>query len=175
MHRCAAVVLVSVMLGPVPSFAQGQRENTSPPEILHIDGSKSPELIPQWSAWGFGFRVVAGGPRQLPSIVYRLASKEEADMILLEADTLQSIDRDCKERASKLRTLVGSEKVEVLDARLREITVDCRRKTLDARDRVLRKLNPQAASALIEFVESTKSGTSVSMPKRDLARYLEPE
>jgi hypothetical protein len=40
---------------------------------------------------------------------------------------------------------------------------------------VLAALNPAAATALAAFAESTKSGTSISVPKKDLARYLEPE
>src|SRR3954468_8329610 len=61
--------------GPVgpPPAASAQPEL----EIVHVDGSRSPELIPQWSVWGYVFRIVSGGPRQLPTSVLTLVSKEE--------------------------------------------------------------------------------------------------
>jgi hypothetical protein len=62
-----------------------------------------------------------------------------------------------------------------VDAKVREISLECRRETLHARDRVLAALNPEAAAALIAFAESTKAGTSISIRRKDLARYLEPE
>ncbi|MGH9370884.1 MAG: hypothetical protein ACRD15_05075 [Vicinamibacterales bacterium] len=174
MHRWI-VVFVIVALGSRAALAQDPRGNSKLPEIVHIDGAKNPELIPQWSAWGYTFRVIAGGPRELPSLVYKVVSRDEAAMVLKEADAVQKIDKACEARIWKLHPLVGKEKPDVLDARLREITVECRLETLHARDRILRALNPEGAAALIMFVESTKSGTSISLPKAELARFLEPE
>ena len=36
-----------------------------PPEYIEIDGSRNPELGPQWSTWGFAFRVITGGSRRI--------------------------------------------------------------------------------------------------------------
>jgi hypothetical protein len=174
-HRCLVAVVVVTVSSPAQVLAQSVRGGTAPPEIVHIDGSKRPDLIPQWSAWGFVFRILAGGPRQLPSVVYRLTTTDEAALLLKEADAVQAVDKACHEKVVRLRASAGHDKTDALDRRLREITVDCRQRTLDARDRVLRSLNAEAAAALIDFVESTKSGTSLSIPKRDLARFLEPE
>lgn len=145
------------------------------PEMIEIDGSKNPELIPEWSAWGFAFRVIATGSRQLPSSVHADVSKEEAALLLKEADRLQKFDRECQARVVKLHALVGKEKGDVLDARLRDITIECRWGTLHARDRVLEQLNPDGAAALTAFVSSTKVATSLTIRKQDLARFLEPQ
>lgn len=161
-------------LAPAPRL-QGQGTVDSSSEMLSIDGARNPELVPQWSAWGFAFRVIAGGPRELPSSVLRVVSSEEAAMVLEEAEAIQIVDKGCEERVAKLRPLVGKEKYQVLDARLRAITLECRRKTLEARDRVLLALNPAGAAALSAFVEATKSGTTLTIRRRDLARFLEPE
>jgi hypothetical protein len=168
--------MLCVLTGPLAA-AQAPASSAAPPkqEMLNIDGSKNPELIPQWSAWGYVFRIIAGGPRQLPSSVIRLVSKEEEALVLKEADAVQKIDADCQARAAKAAALVGVEPLATLDAKVREISVACRHETLHARDRVLAALNPEAATALMAFAESTKSGTSISLPKKDLARFLEPE
>ena len=70
--------------------------------MLQIDGSKNPELIPEWSAWGFAFRVFATGSRQLPTSIYTVVSAEETAMIIKEADQLQKVDQDCQNRIVKL-------------------------------------------------------------------------
>jgi hypothetical protein len=145
------------------------------PEVVDIDGSKTPELIPQWSAWGFAFRVIAGGSRLLPSAVHAAVSKDEAEMVQREADAMLLFAKGCESKVSELRARVGRERPEALDRQLRDITLECRRRTLDARDRVLNALNPRAAAALMQFVESTKSGTAFSIRKKDLPRFLEPE
>jgi hypothetical protein len=153
----------------------GSRDMRAPPEMMEIDGSKNPELIPQWSAWEFAFRVIAGGPRELPTTVHRLVSIDEGAMILREAEMATKIAAVCETRMGKLRVLIGKERASVLDARAREVTLDCRRQTLDLRDRVLAHLNPEAQAALRAFVESTKAGTSLTVRKNHLARFLEPE
>jgi hypothetical protein len=145
------------------------------PEMIEIDGSRSPELIPEWSAWNFAFRVIATGSRQLPSSVHLVVSKEEAALLFKEADRLQKLDRDCQHRVVKLHSLLGKEKDDVLDARLRDTTLECRWATLHARDRVLEQLEPEGAAALAGFVTSTKAATSLTIRKQDLARFLEPQ
>lgn len=168
----AALVLASGASGAVGG--QG-RDRLAAPEMMHIDGGKNPELIPEWSAWGFAFRVFATGSRQLPSQVYFAVSREEEALIMKEADQLQRVDRDCQSRVVKLHDLLGKEKDKVLDQKLRDITLECRWATLHARDRVLEALRPEAAAALTTFVASTRAGTSITIPKKDLARYLEPQ
>jgi hypothetical protein len=170
-----AVSLLALVIsqgGPVgpPPAASAQPEL----EIVHVDGSRSPELIPQWSVWGYVFRIVSGGPRQLPTSVLTLVSKEEEALVIREADAVQTIDAACQSRLVRAAAR-RDETIAAIDARVREISLDCRRETLRARDRLLAALNPEAAAALAAFAESTKAGTSIALPKKDLARYLEPE
>jgi hypothetical protein len=171
----AALVVVWVLPGAMAEAQAPAPSGSSKPDILQIDGSKNPELVPQWSVWGFVFRVIAGGPRQLPSSVLRVASKDDEALVMKEADGIQRVDADCQARLTKVVALIGVESTDVVDGRVREITVACRRETLQARDRLLASLNPEAAAALMAFAESTKAGTSTSLPRKDLARFLEPE
>jgi hypothetical protein len=176
MRRYVVPLIVLCALPCAIASAQATAASApSKPEILQVDGSKNPELIPQWSVWGYVFRVIAGGPRQLPTTVLRLVSKDEEALVMKEADGVQKVDADCQARLSKVAALLGVEPLATLDARMREITLGCRWETLHARDRLLGRLNPEAAIALTTFAESTKAGTSMSLPRKDLARFLEPE
>ena len=170
-----ALLVIRVLTGAMAAAQAPPASAASKPEILQIDGSKNPELIPQWSVWGYVFRVLAGGPRQLPTSVFRLVSKAEESLVMKEADAVQKVDADCQARVTKVVALLGVESMAAVDARVREISVACRRETLHARDRILAGLNPEAAAALMAFAESTKAGTSMSLPRKDLARFLEPE
>jgi hypothetical protein len=144
-------------------------------EVIEIDGGKNPELIPQWSAWGYAFRVIATGSRLLPSDVVAQSTSAEQALIVKEADAVQAFDHGCLARHQKILAYRGDKKPELLDKEVRELTLDCRRNTLHARDRLLASLSSVAQAALTTFVESTKRGTSLSIPKKDLPRFLEPE
>ncbi len=165
-----ALLLLAVSAQPIAQ---------SPPrsdEMLTIDGSKNPELIPQWSSWGYAFRIFSGGPRELPTSVLLHVSKDEAQLVMKESDNVQKIDRECVERLIKTYELLKTgEAARSVDTKMHAITVECRWKTLHARDRILAGLNPEARLALVAFVEDTKRGVKVLVPKAGLARYLEPQ
>ena len=143
--------------------------------LIVVDGATRPDLVPQWSVWAYVFRVFAGGPRQLPSSIAELVSASEQALVTREADAAQKADAVCQERLSKTLARLGPDPAAVVEDRMHEITMGCRRDTLRARDTVLSGVNPEAAAALRAFAESTKSGTSISLPKKKLARFLEPE
>jgi len=182
-RRCLVVLGVLVSLGARAAPVQTPAKNPPPPRVselpeseqLRIDGSKNPELIPQWSAWGFMFRLIANGPGALPREVHLLVTKEQTALVLKEAQALQIIDRACMQRAARFNALLGTESPASLDAKLRALTVECRVATLKARDRVLAALSPEAAAVLRQSVEETKATTSTTIAKKDLARWLEPE
>jgi hypothetical protein len=175
MKRLALGLAFICSVGPShePAFAEGQ--GTPPLEIVQIDGRKNPELIPQWSAWGYVFRVLSGGPRSLPSSILPHVTPAEQTLIMREADGVQKIDAACVDRHRKLLADRSARKPDDLDKDVRELTLECRWETLHARDRLLAALTPDAAAALTAFVESTKVGTSLSIPRKDLARFREPE
>jgi len=142
---------------------------------VHIDGSRNPEMIPQWATWAFAFRVIAGGSREIPTTVLRHLTDEEASEVRKEAIGDQKSDADCQERVLRLRPLLLTEKAHAINDKTRAIQLDCRERTLRARDRLLARLRPEAQIALLQWVESTKSGMQVSVPRRELAHYRQPE
>jgi hypothetical protein len=171
------LILVGLFLAPPKTVAQSPPALPAPaaPEVIEIDGAKNPEMIPQWSAWEFAFRVIAGGSRMLPSPVHQAVSKEEAAIIVAEAVGNQKRDAVCQERMLKLQPLMFTNEAVEINRRQVEIQIECRWQTLHARDRVLERLGSQGRTALIGFVESMKAGTKVTVPKRELAHYLQPQ
>jgi hypothetical protein len=141
-----------------------------PSEMVHIDGRKNPEMIPEWAAWEFAFRVIAGGSRQLPTDVHRHVSKDDAALIVAEAVENQKRDKACQDRMVRLYARLQTESAD----KTREIQIECRWQTLYARDRVLAALQPEGQAALAQWVESTKETTQVTVAKRELAHYQRP-
>lgn len=171
---CVAVLMV-LSLVPVGAQEKSRAGLRAPkPEMLEIDGSKNPELIPQWSAWSFAFRTM-GGARDLPSSVLKLVSPSESALIMREADALQKVDARCAERMTELTQRLGKVARPVLEKQAQDLTLECRWETLYSRDRVLEGINAEAGAALVAYVESTKVGTTISLPKKALARYLKPQ
>jgi hypothetical protein len=167
---CASTMLTQGKTPPKVTFS-----NPSPSEMVQIDGSKNPELIPQWSAWQFAFRVIAGGPKVIPSVVLVHLSKDEADLVRAAAESDDKNDTECQARVLKLVPLLQTEEAVTINERTREINLECRSFTLKTRDRVLEGLRPQGQAALIEWVESNKAGMQVSVPKRELAFFRQPQ
>jgi len=168
MTRSALVILISLVI-PVPAGALPQK----PADVMHIDGKKNPELIPEWSVWEDALRVIAGGSRQLPSLVLEHTTKEEEALILREADQQPKRDGECKTRLLALKPDSG--KPDTLVQRSQAIRLQCRWGALQARDRILAAISPAARTALMEFVESVRAATKVDILKRDLAFFLQPQ
>lgn len=172
---CRALVLVCG-IGPAIATLHGQSPSSrAEAEMMRIDGSRNPELIPQWNAWGYAFRIFAGGPRQLPSSVLEHVSHAEESLIIAAADEVQRSEARCQERLARIAGRAGVDKPDVLDREVRALSLECRTATLHARDRILSAINPSAQVALTAFVESTKAGTTLTIPKSQLARFREPE
>jgi len=175
MKRWHVVLSLLWVVGFGSARGPAQEPAGSPAEIMHIDGAKNPELIPQWSAWGFAFRVFAGGFRQLPSSMIPHVTSAEHALILKESDSVQKIDAACLERHRKILAARAGKTLEELDKEVRELNLDCRGETLHARDRLLATISPEAQAALTAYVESTKAGTTFSIARKDLPRFREPE
>jgi hypothetical protein len=169
----AMVVPSSLLPNGVP--AQSKGPSSGQVEMVEIDGAKNPEMIPQWSAWELAFRALRGSS-SLPTVLYQAEiSKDEAELVTLEARKQSERDSDCQGQIQKLMPVLGIWKTEDINEKTRQIQLECRQKTLDARDRVLGRLRPEVQGALTQWVEGLKSGMKVSIAKRELAHYQKPQ
>jgi hypothetical protein len=148
--------------------------NPPPSEWVHIDGSKNPELIPQWDVWRIAFHnyvLVA----DLPTKVLRHLSNEEATLVMTAAKEDAKGLLGCQERMMRLQPLLKTEEAYQINEKTKEINLDCRWQTLHRRDKLLESLTLEGRTALVNAVESIKAGMSVSVPRSELAFYRQPQ
>jgi hypothetical protein len=175
--HATCLILAAAFLVPAKAATQSSTNVPVPPasDMVEIDGAKNPEMIPQWSAWGFAFRVIAGGPNMLPPALQQGLSKEEAAIVVGEALENQKRDAACQERLREIEPSLPGGKAAAIDRRQAEMQIECRWQTLHARDRLLERLSPEGRAVLIAYVESTKAGTTVTISSRELAHYRQPQ
>jgi hypothetical protein len=143
-------------------------------DLVHIDGSKNPEMIPQWNAWESAFGIVAL-VTDIPTDVAVHLSKEERAILVAAAKEAGDNRRACEQRVLKLTPLLQTEQAKSINDKTQEINLEYRQQTLRLRDRVLAALGPEGQAALNQWVEATKSGMRISIPKADLEFYRRPQ
>lgn len=168
--RVLSLAVLAACLSATPTA-----QKPSPDGRIEIDGSRNPEMIPQWVVWASAFRAIQW-VKELPTDVYRLATAQERELILSEAAANVRRDEACTKRIEReIRPLLGREQLDVVKARQQDIHLECRWQTLHARDRLLEKLRPEVLTELTRFVEETAAGTTLSMPVEELPFYRQPQ
>jgi hypothetical protein len=143
--------------------------------MVHIDGKKNPEMIPEWVVWEVAFQALHGGT-DLPTVLYRAGmSKEEAAVIKREAEASAARDRGCQARAMKLASELGTSSVAAINQKTSDLQLECRQQTIDARDRLLAALGPQVQAALATWVEDFKPGMTFTIARQELAHFRRPQ
>jgi hypothetical protein len=143
-------------------------------DLVHIDGSKNPEMIPQWNAWESAFGIVAL-VSDIPADVAVHLSKEEQAALVAAAKEAGANRRACERRVLELAPLLQTQEAKSINDKTQEINLEYRQQTLRLRDRVLAALGPEGQAALNRWVESTKSGMRISIPKAELDFYRRPQ
>jgi hypothetical protein len=148
--------------------------NPPPSEWVHIDGSKNPELIPQWTVWRQAFHNMAQVSNIPTEVIHHLSPKEQESLLAAaRADVKKELG--CQERVLEIMPLLSTGDAKQINDKTKEINLDCRWQTLNRRDQVLESLNPEGRSALVNWVESNKAGMSVRVPKSELAFFRQPQ
>lgn len=142
-----------------------------PSERVEIDGSRNPELIPEWYVWETFFRQLhkAG---TVPSALNLTESETRA--LQMEVEEFNKSNQQCQKQIESLRPLLGVAPNSEVNQKQRSIQLECRNRSLDIRDRLLAGVRPEASVALVTWVESLKSGIEISVPKRELAHFRQP-
>lgn len=142
-----------------------------PSERLEIDGSKNPELIPEWYIWETFFRQLhtAG---TIPSALNLAVSEER--FLRMELEQYAKSNQQCQKDIESLRPLVGVASNTEVNEKQRAIQLQCRLRSLEIRDRLLAGVRPEASVAIAAWVENLKSRVEISVPKRELAHFRQP-
>lgn len=181
--RWAAVVLaagfaVAVASSAAAGSAQALHQSpTKDDEYVDIDGSRNPELIPEWLVWETGFRTLAIARREGSVEIPATIGLSDADLeaVMAEAAKQPTRDDECAARVERLRPMVGRSKAEVINAKTEAIQLQCRAATLRARDRLLRLLSPEDTTLLIGWITERKRGIHVRIRRAELAHFRRPE
>jgi hypothetical protein len=61
-----------------------------------------------------------------------------------------------------------------INAKNQAIQIECRWRTLEERDRLLKALSPEGVTALSSWIEDRKANIQVRVPKGEMAHYRQP-
>ena len=182
----AAVLAVAMVATttPVRASAGPPAQEKKPPQVIfdippmseriEIDGRKNPEMIPQWDAWQATFEIIAK-VSNLPADLVKHLSTDEVEWLRAAAKENAQDQLACQQRVLKLAPTLRTEEARFVNERTQEINLDCRWQILRLRDRLLGSLAPLGQAAVSQFVESTKAGIRVYVPRNELAFYRRPQ
>ena len=183
---CLPFVISVWLLVAAPSLTAPWERGQGPPpassDLITIDGSKNPEQVPQWAAWHFAFAQIRG-VNDIPSDVLGVIVPAERRAIL---DAAQKDGRFYAEGEKRVKAIQASviaepdrakqmELLRSLQPKVDELELEARRHTLELRDHLLSILRPAGRAALIAWVEASKAGHRITMPRSRLAAYRKPE
>lgn len=147
-----------------------------PPGFIEIDGSKSPESIPDWTAWQSTLRLLADASANPTSQFYVELGLTDAERARVVETALAQNDRDqaCEQRMMALgQRLAGVDEAQVLSLSQQE-QIRCRVAVLDAADALVASLSPASARRLRALVDEMRASTRVMVPRDGLAHFRRP-
>lgn len=167
----SSAVIVGRQSPPQQSSQKNPFVIASPSERLEIDGRKNPELVPEWYVWETFFRQLhtAG---TIPSAL-ELTTDEER-FLQMQLNRYSKSTEQCQKDIESLRPLLGVAPVKDINEKQRAMQLDCRRRSLEIRDRLLAGVRPEASVAIAAWVENLKTRIEISVPKRELAHFRQP-
>lgn len=185
---CLSLVLAAAPLTSQPAILLGRPATTGnaqsgPPqkatEMVTIDGSKNPELIPEWLVWQETFKTLALVANKEGSLFKEglVLSDKEAALLYGEAGQQTERERRCfasLDQRHKELSAAGV-KPEVMQKDLQDREVDCRWKTLEARDRVLKGLGPDGQASLLTWTQDVRRSIKSTVSQAGLAHYKRPQ
>jgi hypothetical protein len=147
--------------------------------MTEIDGSKTPELIPDHVVWRMTFNRLAeirrrGEEADLADLLP--LSKADLAIVYLEATKQRARDESCRERyqakQQELRETPASPDATMIA--LDDLIIDCRTRDLDASDRVMDALSEEGRQILSAYTERCRRSTSSVVPNRELKTFRLP-
>ena len=180
----AVLALATVAIVAPPASAGPPAQDKKPPQVvfdippvserIQIDGSKNPEMIPQWDAWQATFEIIAR-VANLPTDLVEHLSKDEMELLRAAAKENAEDQVACQQRVLKLAPMLKTAEARHINERTQEINLECRWQTLRLRDRLLGSLGALGQAAVSRYVEANKAGIRVYVPRNELAFYRRPQ
>jgi hypothetical protein len=187
-RRRATVVAFGLVVGfalglvAAPASADAretkQRVKTTEDTIVEISGEKTPEQLPEYLVWKIGLRALAAIKKQNiePAVEELGLSPPDGEFVFAEGRAQQERDRDCFERQERLTTMLraAEAKAERIVAETRAIVLECRWATLEAKERMLAGLSPDAQMAVNAWVLNQRRQINVTVHRAELEFFRQP-
>lgn len=175
------VLLLGFIVGRagVEAWEAGQRgKAVVDSAVIEISGEKTPEQLPEYLVWKIGLRALAAIKKQniAPALEELGVSEADGDVVFAEGRAQQQRDKECFERQERLTTMLraAGAKQERIASETRAIVIECRWATLDAKERMLAALSPDAQTAVVTWVLNQRRGINVSVHRADLEFFRQP-
>ncbi len=143
---------------------------------VEIDGSKHPEQVPEWVTWQTAFSTLSLAERSESKAIPESLEMSDADKQLVFAAARQQAARDgaCQKKVDALKPLLGKAEASVINQRTHEIQLECRQRTLDAADSLMKALSPEGRTSMAAWLQTIKAGIHVRVPKDELDHFHRP-
>lgn len=160
--------------------ASGTRQRLKAVEnaVIEISGEKTPEQLPEYLVWKIGLRALAAIKKQniAPALEELGLSEADGEVVFAEGRAQQERDKECFERQERLTTMLRAAEAKPgrIASETRAIVIECRWATLDAKERMLAALSPEAQTAVVTWVLNQRRQISVSVHRADLEFFRQP-
>lgn len=172
------VGLASVEASETGQYGTGPRGKAVEAAVIEISGEKTPEQLPEYLVWKVGLRALAAIKKQnIGSALEELGlSEADGEVVFGEGRAQQQRDKECFERQERLTTMLraAEAKPERIASETRAIVIECRWATLEAKDRMLAALSPDAQTAVVTWVLNQRRQINVSVHRADLEFFRQP-
>lgn len=174
MPALALLVLLVLSAQTVPPV----NARAVPPGWIVIDGSKTPDQIPEHVAWYSGFEtivtLVEKGITERGPLTELTLSDADWKLVLEEAGSARERRMTCHVRGGRLRQAMKGADAEKIVEALKEVTLDCRVRLLESKDQLLARMTPEGAAALTAWMLSERLKVKALMPKEEVEFYRLP-
>jgi hypothetical protein len=147
-------------------------------KMIVIDGSKSPGDIPEHAWWRHCFYKLAHASRlKATDYIDSLGlSPDDMSQVLRTAGQQAARDDECAKRIEGRQRELQAQgaRPEALADAWQAITIDCRARDLDARDRLFERLTPEGREQLRVWADGIRRGMTVYWPANDIEQFKRP-
>ena len=171
------ILVVSMLVAP-----GYQGTSTSAPQaVAVVDGSRTPEAIPEWLAWEGGFQtlllVSARRDSNFTSDLRQALSEDEMAVLQRAAEQHRAAHTRASESAGRLRQKLAADpsRRQAVADELHAVNLQYRRAVLAARDEALGRLRGPAQSAVLAWIDEVRTTIKFTVPKSELEQFRMPQ
>jgi hypothetical protein len=169
-------LFVSLLFG-----ALGQNSQIAPKMVM-IDGSKTPDEIPQYLMWETAFRFftrlspVDGLPEGSGHPVQAFLARADWSAVLAEAKLQLAAQEACrialKARFEELRNLKRSDRE--ISGELATMAVACREESIKSGESLASRLSPAGRDYFLKWIRDSRKSITAEIAESDLALFRRP-